>query len=128
MAGLWLVAHERRSGRAAAPARRCSPTGASPPRPAAGALVNLAFYGELFVLSLVPAAGSRPVARSRRAWPSCPSRWRSSRPSPFTSRLIGAVGPRLPLALGGVVATLGSLVLLGMDENSPYLVLAPGSP
>ena len=46
--------------------------------------------------------------------------------APLTSRLIGAVGPRLPVALGGAVATLGSLVLLGMNETSPYLVMGAG--
>jgi DHA2 family methylenomycin A resistance protein-like MFS transporter len=35
-------------------------------------------------------------------------------------------GPRLPVALGGAVATVGSLVLLGMDETSPYFVMGAG--
>src|SRR5207244_2830960 len=46
--------------------------------------------------------------------------------SPLSGRLLAAVGPRLPVALGGATATLGSLILLGMDENSPYAVMGIG--
>ena len=91
----------------------------------AGGLANFAFYGNLFVLSLF-VQQHRGMSALEAGLAFLPQPLAFMAAAPFTSRLIGAVGPRLPVALGGAVATLGSLVLLGMDETSPYLVMGAG--
>ena len=122
--GLWLVGHERRAASPLLPAslladRRFSAS------TVAGGLANFAFYGNLFVLSLF-VQQHRGMSALEAGLAFLPQPLAFMAAAPFTSRLIGAVGPRLPVALGGAVATLGSLVLLGMDETSPYLVMGAG--
>jgi DHA2 family methylenomycin A resistance protein-like MFS transporter len=45
--------------------------------------------------------------------------------APVAGRMI-ARGPRLPLGLGAAIAVVGSLILVGVDANSPYPVLMAG--
>ena len=43
--------------------------------------------------------------------------------APISGRIVGARGPRLPLALAGTLLTLGSLPLVGLTTTEPYPLL-----
>jgi DHA2 family methylenomycin A resistance protein-like MFS transporter len=90
-----------------------------------GAMMNFAFYGELFFLSLFlqQERGLDPLHTGLAFLPQ-PLLFMSV--SPFAGRLVAQRGPRLPLALGGALAAAGAVVLLGVDSDSPYTVLMTG--
>jgi DHA2 family methylenomycin A resistance protein-like MFS transporter len=91
----------------------------------AGLLVNFGIYGLFFVLSLYlqDVRGLSPlqtgviflVQPGTAALAAMPA-------GAVTARR----GPRLPVALGGLLATLGALVLLSADRHSPYATIVLG--
>jgi DHA2 family methylenomycin A resistance protein-like MFS transporter len=120
----WLVPHQRRAAAPLLPSslvgdrRFTAATGA-------GALVNLAFYGEFFVLSLF-LQQERGLSALEVGLSFLPQPLLVMALAPVAGRLVAAAGPRLPLAVGGVAGTLGAIALLAVDSNSSYLVLAAG--
>jgi DHA2 family methylenomycin A resistance protein-like MFS transporter len=123
-AAAWLVPHERRARSPLLPAalvgdrRFTAATGA-------GALINLAFYGEFFVLSLF-LQQERGLSALQAGLSFLPQPLLVMALAPVAGRLVANAGPRLPLAIGGVAGTLGAIALLAVDANSSYLVLAAG--
>jgi MFS transporter, DHA2 family, methylenomycin A resistance protein len=91
---------------------------------AGGALLNFAFYGELFFLSLF-LQQERGLDALETGLAFLPQPVLFMAAAPLAGRLI-ARGPRLPLALGAAIAVAGSLLLLGVDEASSYPVLMAG--
>ena len=124
VSAIWLVGHERRTPAPLLPLtlladrRFSASTGA-------GALVNLAFYGELFVLSLF-LQQERGLTALEAGLAFLPQPLLTMAVAPVTGRLVATYGPRLPLGVGGVFATLGAVLLLGVDVHSGYGVLAGG--
>src|SRR6185503_8081986 len=115
-----LVVRERSSARPLVPralTRDPRFTGAT----AGGALLNFAFYGELFFLSLF-LQQDRGLDALETGLAFLPQPLFFIAVAPLAARLL-ARGPRLPLALGAGIAVAGSLILLGVDSGSPYGVL-----
>jgi len=118
-----LVLRERSSARPLVPRELVSDrrfTGAT----AGGALLNFAFYGELFFLSLF-LQQERGLDALQTGLAFLPQPLFFMAVAPIAGRMI-ARGPRLPLALGAGIAVVGSLILIGVDANSPYAVLMAG--
>jgi DHA2 family methylenomycin A resistance protein-like MFS transporter len=118
-----LVRRERSSARPLVPRvlvadRRF--TGAT----AGGALLNFAFYGELFFLSLF-LQQERGLDALETGLAFVPQPLFFIAVAPIAGRMI-ARGPRLPLALGAGIAVVGSLSLLAVDASSSYPVLLVG--
>ena len=88
---------------------------------AGGALLNFAFYGELFFLSLFLQQG-RGLDALETGLAFLPQPLFFIAVAPLAARLL-ARGPRLPLAVGAGIAVVGSLVLLAVDGDSSYGVL-----
>jgi len=121
--GVALVLRERSSDRPLVPRvlvadRRF--TGAT----AGGALLNFAFYGELFFLSLF-LQQERGLDALQTGLAFVPQPLAFIAVAPIAGRMI-ARGPRLPLALGAGIAVVGSLSLLAVDASSAYAVLLVG--
>ena len=115
-----LVVRERSSDRPLVPralTRDPRFTGAT----AGGALLNFAFYGELFFLSLF-LQQDRGLDALETGLAFLPQPLFFIAVAPLAARLL-ARGPRLPLAVGAGIAVAGSLILLGVDSGSPYGVL-----
>jgi MFS transporter, DHA2 family, methylenomycin A resistance protein len=115
-----LVRRERTSDRPLVPRALVAErrfTGAT----AGGALLNFAFYGELFFLSLF-LQQDRGLDALETGLAFLPQPLFFIAVAPLASRLL-ARGQRLPLALGAGIAVVGSLFLLGVDAHSPYGVL-----
>jgi MFS transporter, DHA2 family, methylenomycin A resistance protein len=91
---------------------------------AGGALLNFAFYGELFFLSLF-LQQERGLDALETGLAFLPQPLFFMAVAPIAGRLI-ARGPRRPLALGAGIAVAGSLILLAVDGNSPYGVMLAG--
>jgi DHA2 family methylenomycin A resistance protein-like MFS transporter len=89
---------------------------------AGGALLNFAFYGELFFLSLF-LQQERGLDALETGLAFLPQPLLFMAAAPLFARLVAARGPRLPLAAGAAIAVAGSLLLLGVDEGSSYGVL-----
>jgi MFS transporter, DHA2 family, methylenomycin A resistance protein len=118
-----LVLRERASERPLVPRELVADrrfTGAT----AGGALLNFAFYGELFFLSLF-LQQERGLDALQTGLAFLPQPLFFMAVAPIAGRMI-ARGPRLPLALGAGIAVVGSLILLGVDGDSPYGVLMAG--
>jgi DHA2 family methylenomycin A resistance protein-like MFS transporter len=118
-----LVRRERSSARPLVPRvlvadRRF--TGAT----AGGALLNFAFYGELFFLSLF-LQQERGLDALQTGLAFLPQPLAFIAVAPIAGRMI-ARGPRLPLAIGAAIAVVGSLSLLAVDGSSSYPVLLVG--
>ncbi|HEX2105237.1 MAG TPA: MFS transporter [Solirubrobacteraceae bacterium] len=92
---------------------------------AGGALLNFAFYGELFVLSLF-LQQERGLDALETGLAFLPQPLLFMAAAPVAGRLLAARGARVPLAAGGAIAVAGSLVLLGVDRDSSYVVLMAG--
>jgi len=115
-----LVVRERSSDRPLVPralTRDPRFTGAT----AGGALLNFAFYGELFFLSLF-LQQDRGLDALETGLAFLPQPLLFIAVAPLAARLL-ARGPRLPLAVGAGISVVGSLILLGVDSGSPYGVL-----
>jgi DHA2 family methylenomycin A resistance protein-like MFS transporter len=118
-----LVLRERSSARPLVPRELVADrrfTGAT----AGGALLNFAFYGELFFLSLF-LQQERGLDALQTGLAFLPQPLFFMAVAPVAGRMI-ARGPRLPLGLGAAIAVVGSLILVGVDANSPYPVLMAG--
>ena len=92
---------------------------------AGGALLNFAFYGELFFLSLF-LQQERGLDALQTGLAFLPQPLLFMAVSPLAGRLMASRGPRLPLGIGAAVSVAGALVLLGVDATSPYGVLMAG--
>jgi DHA2 family methylenomycin A resistance protein-like MFS transporter len=115
-----LVVRERSSDRPLVPRELVADrrfTGAT----AGGALLNFAFYGELFFLSLF-LQQERGLDALETGLAFLPQPLFFIAVAPIAGRLI-ARGPRRPLAIGAGLAVAGSLILLGVDGDSPYGVM-----
>jgi MFS transporter, DHA2 family, methylenomycin A resistance protein len=118
-----LVLRERSSERPLVPRELVADrrfTGAT----AGGALLNFAFYGELFFLSLF-LQQERGLDALQTGLAFLPQPLFFMAVAPIAGRMI-ARGPRLPLALGAAIAVAGSLSLLAVDGSSSYGVLVVG--
>jgi MFS transporter, DHA2 family, methylenomycin A resistance protein len=118
-----LVARERSTDRPLVPRELVADrrfTGAT----AGGALLNFAFYGELFFLSLF-LQQERGLDALETGLAFLPQPLFFIAVAPIAGRMI-ARGPRLPLALGAGIAVIGSLALLAVDGSSSYPVLMVG--
>jgi DHA2 family methylenomycin A resistance protein-like MFS transporter len=92
---------------------------------AGGALLNFAFYGELFFLSLF-LQQERGLDALHTGLAFLPQPLLFMAVSPMAGRLVASRGPRLPLAAGAALGAAGAFVLLGVDGDSPYGVLMAG--
>ncbi|MEA2321419.1 MAG: transporter, family, methylenomycin resistance protein [Solirubrobacteraceae bacterium] len=92
---------------------------------AGGALLNFAFYGELFFLSLF-LQQERGLDALHTGLAFLPQPLLFMSVAPFAGRLVASRGPRLPLALGAALGAAGAFVLLGVDIDSSYGVLMVG--
>jgi len=92
---------------------------------AGGALLNFAFYGELFFLALF-LQQERGLDALQTGLAFLPQPLLFIAISPVAARLMASRGPRLPLAIGAAVASVGALLLLGIDEHSPYALMVVG--
>jgi DHA2 family methylenomycin A resistance protein-like MFS transporter len=92
---------------------------------AGGALLNFAFYGELFFLSLF-LQQERGLDALQTGLAFLPQPLLFMAVSPLAGRLVAARGSRLPLAAGSALAAGAALVLLAVDGSSPYGVLVAG--
>jgi MFS transporter, DHA2 family, methylenomycin A resistance protein len=118
-----LVARERSTDRPLVPRELVADrrfTGAT----AGGALLNFAFYGELFFLSLF-LQQERGLDALQTGLAFLPQPLFFMAVAPIAGRMI-ARGPRRPLAIGAAIAVAGSAILLGVDGDSPYGVLLAG--
>jgi len=115
-----LVARERSTDRPLVPRELVADrrfTGAT----AGGALLNFAFYGELFFLSLF-LQQERGLDALQTGLAFLPQPLFFMAVAPIAGRMI-ARGPRRPLAIGAAIAVVGSAILVGVDADSPYAVL-----
>jgi DHA2 family methylenomycin A resistance protein-like MFS transporter len=118
-----LVRRERTSERPLVPRQLVADrrfTGAT----AGGALLNFAFYGELFFLSLF-LQQERGLDALQTGLAFLPQPLFFMAVAPIAGRMI-ARGPRLPLAAGAGIAVAGALSLLAVDGSSSYPVLMVG--
>jgi DHA2 family methylenomycin A resistance protein-like MFS transporter len=92
---------------------------------AGGALLNFAFYGELFFLSLF-LQQERGLDALHTGLAFLPQPLLFMTVAPFAGRLVARRGPRLPLALGAALGAVGAFVLMGVDVHSSYSVLMVG--
>ena len=92
---------------------------------AGGALLNFAFYGELFFLSLF-LQQERGLDALHTGLAFLPQPLIFMVVSTMAGRLVAARGPRLPLAAGAALGAAGAFVLLGVDGDSSYGVLMAG--
>jgi DHA2 family methylenomycin A resistance protein-like MFS transporter len=92
---------------------------------AGGALLNFAFYGELFFLSLF-LQQERGLDALHTGLAFLPQPLLFMAVSPMAGRLVASRGPRLPLAVGAALGAAGAFALLGVDGDSPYGVLMAG--
>jgi len=92
---------------------------------ASGALLNFAFYGELFFLSLF-LQQERGLDALETGLAFLPQPLLFIAAAPVFSRLVAARGPRVPLALGAAISVGGAIALVRVDEHSAYGVLMVG--
>ena len=90
-----------------------------------GVTINFAFYGELFFLSLF-LQQERGLNALETGLVFLPQPLLFMAVAPLAGRLVASSGPRLPLGLGAALGITGTLVLLGVDENSPYSIMLLG--
>jgi MFS transporter, DHA2 family, methylenomycin A resistance protein len=116
----WLLT-ERRIGDPMVPFglfRRPTFTGAT----AVGLLLNLAFYGQLFVMSLyLQYARHEPPSLAGVAL--LPEALAVLVASPLSGRLTGRTGPRLPMTTGMLVGALGFALLALADPGTAFALL-----
>ncbi len=92
---------------------------------AGGALLNFAFYGELFFLSLF-LQQERGLDALQTGLAFLPQPLLFMAVSPLAGRIVASRGSRLPLALGSALAAIAAVILLAVDATSPYGVLVAG--
>ncbi len=92
---------------------------------AVGTLVNLSFYGTIFVLSLYlqQARGYSVIVAGLAFLPLTATFILSNIAA---GALVGKFGSRLPMAAGFLVAALGYFLLRGLDSDTSYWQMVPG--
>jgi DHA2 family methylenomycin A resistance protein-like MFS transporter len=90
-----------------------------------GFAINLALYGEIFVLSLFwqRTQGYGPLQTGLAFLPLCVALGAANI---VAGRLVAARGPRLPMIAGLAIAGAGFLLLLPIGAHVPYAALLPG--
>src|SRR5205085_4608630 len=86
---------------------------------AGGALLNFAFYGELFFLSLF-LQQERGLTALQTGLAFLPQPLLFMAMTPLFGRLVARRGPRGPLVAGAALAAVAGVVLLGVDRDSGY--------
>jgi MFS transporter, DHA2 family, methylenomycin A resistance protein len=92
---------------------------------AGGALLNFAFYGELFFLSLF-LQQERGLTALQTGLAFLPQPLLFMAISPLVGRLVATRGPRAPLAAGAALASAAAAILLAVDAHSSYPVMLAG--
>src|SRR4051794_39556227 len=90
-----------------------------------GALLNFAFYGELFFLALF-LQQQRGLDALQTGLAFLPQPLLFLAISPVAQRLMVRYGPRVPLGVGAALASVAALLLLGVDAHSPYELMVVG--
>ena len=95
------------------------------PSVAFGVLVNLTYYGVVFVLTLYlqRVLGYRPLAAGLAYLPLTATFIVSNVASGW---IIGHFGARRPMIVGALIGTGGFALLLGLGAHTPYLRMMPG--
>jgi DHA2 family methylenomycin A resistance protein-like MFS transporter len=90
-----------------------------------GFAINLTLYGQIFVLSLFwqRTQGYGPLQTGLAFLPFCAALGVANI---VAGRLVGSLGPRLPMIAGLAIAIAGFLLLLPIDVHVPYALLWPG--
>ncbi len=92
---------------------------------AGGALLNFAFYGELFFLSLF-LQQERGLDALQTGLVFLPQPLLFMAVSPLAGRLVAARGPRPALAAGAAFSAIAAALLLSVDGDSGYALLFAG--
>src|SRR5436305_1961534 len=92
---------------------------------AGGALLNFAFYGELFFLSLF-LQQERGLTALQTGLAFLPQPLLFMLISPLAGRLVAARGPRAPLMAGAALASAAAVALVAVDAHSGYAVMLVG--
>ena len=90
-----------------------------------GVIVNLAYYGTVFVLALYlqDAHHWSPLQAGLAFLPLTATFILSNLASGWAA---GRFGPRAPMAVGAAVGAVGYALLVGLDARSPFLAMLPG--
>lgn len=115
-----FVRHERRTASPMLPLALFADRGFSA-AVGAGLLMNVAFYGELFFLTLFLQQG-QGLSALETGLAFLPQPAMFMLVAPLTGRLVARRGPRAPLAAGAVASAAGALLLLGVDHGSGPLL------
>jgi DHA2 family methylenomycin A resistance protein-like MFS transporter len=91
----------------------------------AGLLINFAVFGQFFLFSLY-FEDLRHLSALQTGLAFLPQLLLLAVASVPAGRMVGRVGPRLPVALGGTLAALGTAVLLTAQPDTPYLQIMIG--
>jgi DHA2 family methylenomycin A resistance protein-like MFS transporter len=119
-----LVARERVSARPIVP-RELLADRRFTASTAGGALLNFAFYGELFFLSIF-LQQERGLSALQTGLEFLPQPLLFMAMTPLFGRIVARSGPRGPLVAGAALASVAGVVLLGVDGNSGYGVMLAG--
>lgn len=91
----------------------------------AGLLINFAVFGQFFLFSLY-FLDVRHLSALETGLAFLPQPLLLALAGVPAGRLVARKGPRVPLVAGGVLATLGALVLLTVQPDTPYLQIVLG--
>jgi DHA2 family methylenomycin A resistance protein-like MFS transporter len=90
-----------------------------------GVIINFAFYGELFFLSLY-LQQERGLDALETGLVFLPQPLLFMAVAPLAGRIVATRGPRPLLGVGAALGVAGALILLAVDENSSYAVMLLG--
>jgi MFS transporter, DHA2 family, methylenomycin A resistance protein len=124
VAAALLVAQERRAAHPVLPPALVAERGFAAAT-TTGLLLNFAFYGELFFLSLF-LQQERGLSALETGLAFLPQPLLVMAVAPLAGRLVAERGARLPMAAGSLLGAVGALLLVGVDAHSSYGVLLPG--
>lgn len=89
-----------------------------------GMIVNLTYYGMVFLLSLyLQRVHGYSALRTGLAY--LPLTATFFGVNVFSGWLVGRIGARWPMVLGALIDAAGFALLLALDANSPYLLMLP---
>ena len=91
----------------------------------AGLLINFAVFGQFFLFSLY-FQDARGLSALETGLAFLPQLLLLAVASVPAGRMVARVGPRVPVALGGTLAALGTAVLLTAQPDTPYLQIVAG--
>jgi DHA2 family methylenomycin A resistance protein-like MFS transporter len=91
----------------------------------AGLLINFAVFGQFFLFSLY-FQDARGLSALETGLAFLPQLLLLAVASIPAGRMVARVGPRLPVAIGGTLAALGTAVLITAQPDTPYLQIVAG--